>query len=272
MENILVTGATGYIGRTFCAYVQQHPAANIKTTACNLRQAGWRGQDFGAYSAVVHAAGLAHVKETAHNRADYFAINRDLTLEVALKAKADGCPHFIFLSSMAVYGLSQGVVTAETPLAPASAYGRAKLEAEEGLQALASATFRVAVFRPPMVYGPGCPGNYPKLETLVRRVPFFPGIDTPRSFVHIDRLCAAMLHVAATRAEGTFFPRDTGETSVQTLARAIAARHGQRLRTTPVFNPLIRVLVPYVPALAKMFGMLVYDPMLPTGMEEPPCA
>lgn len=62
----------------------------------------------------------------------YYRVNRDLTIEVAEKAKAEGVKQFIFMSSMIVYGASKlwivemKVITADTPARPTNFYGNSK--------------------------------------------------------------------------------------------------------------------------------------------------
>lgn len=84
--------------------------------------------------------------------AKYYAVNRDLTEEIAIKAKEEGVKQFIFLSSIIVYD-NQEVktlhITDETMPQPTNFYGKSKLQAEERLEKLASETFKVAMIRPP---------------------------------------------------------------------------------------------------------------------------
>src|SRR5699024_11374222 len=71
---------------------------------------------------------------------------------------------FIFLSSMSVYGLKKGVINKFTPTKPKSDYGKSKLEAESLLNTLDNSDFKIAILRPPMIYGKKCKGNYQHLS------------------------------------------------------------------------------------------------------------
>src|SRR5690606_7124221 len=115
---------------------------------------------------VIHVAGIAHVKETKENADLYYKVNRDLAFEVAKKAKNEGVKQFIFLSSMSVYGIETGIIKINTPTNPKTNYGRSKLEAEELISSIESDSFKVAILRPPMIYGKGCKGNYIRLANL----------------------------------------------------------------------------------------------------------
>ena len=83
-------------------------------------------------------------------------MNCDLAVDAAKKAKAEGVRQFVFLSTMAVYGLTAAfgetvTITAQTPTVPTDNYGLSKLEAEQALLALEGPDFRVAILRPPMI-------------------------------------------------------------------------------------------------------------------------
>ena len=100
-------------------------------------------------------------------------MNRDLAYETARKAEGEGVGQFIFLSSMSVYGIENGVINKDTPLNPNTAYGKSKLEAEELIKKLEDESFIIAILRPPMVYGKDCRGNYPRLAGLALRTLIF---------------------------------------------------------------------------------------------------
>ncbi|MCL2421795.1 MAG: NAD-dependent epimerase/dehydratase family protein [Defluviitaleaceae bacterium] len=259
---ILVTGKHGYIANSFVAYMKKnHP--NYSVDLISLRDDAWRDISFAAYDAVLHTAGLAHMRETRRNQYDYFIINRDLALEVAHKAKADGVRQFIFMSSLSVYGMTHGHIAADTPTAPTTNYGRSKLAAEALLAPLADDTFTVAILRASMVYGPDCPGNYAKLCRLVRWASFFPDYENARDMVHVTHLCAHIAGVVKHRNGGLLFPRDPKPTSTRGLAEDIAKMQGKRLRFTKIFNIPIACAIPYVGMISKLFGSLTIDASLP---------
>ena len=102
MKRILITGAGSYIGNSFIRYMQQFPG-QYQTEAVDMIDGSWREKSFAGFDAVYHVAGIAHIRETTENAHLYYEVNRDLAVETARKAKADGVPQFIFLSSMSVY-------------------------------------------------------------------------------------------------------------------------------------------------------------------------
>jgi len=256
---ILITGTKGYIAQSFADYYTG------ETRLINLRDNSWRDISFAGYDAVLHTAGLVHTRETRRNQYDYYIINRDLTLEVANKAKKDGIRQFVFLSSISVYGLTTGIITTNTPTEPTTHYGRSKLAAESMLTALADDTFRVAILRPPMVYGPNCPGNFASLCRLIRKVPVFPDFENARSMVYVGNLCAYIQAVVETGQGGVFFPRDPAPIRTGEMALVIAKAQGKTLRLTRIFNGLIACLIPHISIVSKLFGSLVLDSSLPEG-------
>ena len=256
IKNILITGKNSYIGLSLENWLMREPD-KYKVDTIDLKDESWKERDFGFYDAVFHVAGIAHIKETTDNQDIYYKVNRDLAYETAKKAKANGVQQFVFLSSMSVYGIENGVIDRDTPLKPHSAYGKSKIEAEELINKLLDDSFTVATLRPPMVYGKGCKGNYPKLARLALKIPIFPKIDNKRSMIYIDNLSEFVKQLIDNRSGGLFFPQNDEYVNTCEMVRLIAEVHGKGLRMTKLFNPLIRLL--NVSKVNKVFGDLVYD-------------
>src|SRR5690554_2772100 len=152
MKRILITGANSYIGTSFEKWLAKYPDKYFVDTVDMIGDS-WKEKDFLKYDVVFHVAGIAHVKETKKNKDLYYEINRDLTYETAKKAKNEGVKQFVFLSSMSVYGVSNGIIDKNTPLNPKTNYGKSKLQAEKLIKTLSTDNFRIAILRPPMIYG-----------------------------------------------------------------------------------------------------------------------
>ena len=172
MIRVLITGAGSYIGTHIAAHLSQYPD-RFHVEELDVQQ-GLQPQAFSGFDTVVHVAGIAHRKETPESELEYMAVNGLLPVEAARMAKNAGVRQFIFFSSMSVYGLTTGRITADTPLEPNTFYGKSKKSAENGLRHVADDAFRIAVLRPPMIYGRGCRGNYPRLSALACKLPLFP--------------------------------------------------------------------------------------------------
>jgi UDP-glucose 4-epimerase len=217
---------------------------------------------------VFHVAGIAHIKETSDNQELYYKVNRDLAFKTAQKAKEDGVGQFIFLSSMSVYGLETGVIDKNTPLQPNSAYGKSKLEAEELVNDLQDGFFAVAIIRPPMVYGKGCKGNYPRLADIALKAPVFPKVNNERSMIFIDNLSEFVRLVIDNELSGLLFPQNKEYVNTTEMVKQIASAHGRKLRVTGLFNLFVSLGIRFSRTFGKVFGSFVYNKRMPGGPEE----
>src|SRR5690625_4378689 len=99
MKRILITGENSYIGTSFNKWVSQFQQ-KYEVKCISVRDSHWKELSFSEYDVILHTAAVVHVKENNYNK--YFKINRDLTLELAQKAKKDGVRQFVFLSTMGI--------------------------------------------------------------------------------------------------------------------------------------------------------------------------
>jgi UDP-glucose 4-epimerase len=256
MRKILLIGENSYIGDAFRVFAKSRYDV---VTVSSIGDA-WREADFTGYDSVLHCAGIAHVKQTKEMEPLYYEVNCDLAVDVANKAKAEKVKQFIFLSSMAVYGTAVAEIDEGTAPAPNKGdfYGKSKLKAEQELQKLADDDFRLCIVRPPMVYGQGCRGNFPRLVKLAKRVPVFPDYPNRRSMIYIDNLCDFLCALIDDEADGVFLPQNQEYVSTSELVRLVAEYHGRRVILTRLFNPVLRLLVKRVSVFEKLFGDLYY--------------
>jgi nucleoside-diphosphate-sugar epimerase len=264
MKRILITGASSYIGEMLKEWLGNYPNDYL-LDAISVRNESWKEADFTSYDVVFHAAGIAHVSTDPNMKDQYYRVNRDLTVEVAKKAKAEGVKQFIFMSSIIVYGdstVSERVIDASTSPLPSNFYGDSKLQAEKGLESIESSAFKCAIIRPPMIYGKNSKGNYPKLAKAARTLPVFPNMDNKRSMLHIDNLCEFIRLIIDNEDRGLFFPQNKEYVKTSEMVEQIAKVHGKKLFLTQMFNPVLKALVPRSNIINKMFGNLVYDKSL----------
>jgi len=257
MKRILITGKNSYVGNSFAEWVSQYPD-KYEVDKISLRNDDWKKKDFSKYDVVLHVAGIAHRKEKKRDKDLYFRVNRDLAYEVAKKAKKEGVSQFIFLSSMSVYGMETGVITRDTVPQPKSLYGKSKLEAEKLIEHLNDQTFKVAILRPPMVYGKGCKGNYPKLAKLAKITPLFPDIDNKRSMIFVDNLSKFLKVIIDNNQSGLFFPQNNEYVNTSELVELIAKYNNKKIKLTKLFNPIINSLK-FNSTVKKIFGTLIYE-------------
>ena len=97
MKRILITGANSYIGTSVEKWLGKYPDA-YKVDTLDMENELWRNKNFSGYDVVFHVAGIAHVSSNPKMEALYYKINRDLAIETAKKAKAEGVSQFIFIA------------------------------------------------------------------------------------------------------------------------------------------------------------------------------
>lgn len=262
MKRILITGENSYIGNSFSKWVENDDDFYIEKIS--VRDSSWKKMDFSNFDTVLHVAGIAHVSSDPKMEDYYYKINRDLTVEVAKKAKEDGVHQFIFLSSIIVYGGStkkNGVITLSTTPQPDNFYGNSKLQAEKEIQTLQAQNFNVVIIRPPMIYGKGSKGNYPRLAKLAKITPIFPLFSNKRSMLYIDNLCEFIKLMIVNDEKGLFFPQNKEFVNTSELVQIINNIHGKKVFLISTFNPIIK-RCSHFDIINKVFGNLVYDQCL----------
>lgn len=258
MKRILITGANSYIGTSFERYITENFPDDYIVDTVDMIDGSWREKSFAGYDSVFHVAGIAHQKETKKNAPLYYAINRDLAVETANKAKVDGVKQFIFLSSMSVYGMDTGVITKETIPNPKSNYGKSKWQAEQMIVSLNSEDFKVCILRPPMVYGKGCKGNFQTVVKIVKKSPIFPNVRNERSMIYIDNLSSFVKLAVDKDLTGVYFPQNFGYICTAKMARCIAISLNQKIHFDCLTVWIICFLRLFIPIAKKAFGSLIY--------------
>jgi len=261
---ILVTGASGFVGKALCANLIEHSPLRISVR--NKSAGNWpEGVDvieaslspeqdwiaaLSGVSSIVHCAARVHVmnEDAGDLLAEFRRVNVDGTLRLARQAAEAGVRRFVFVSSIKVNGEHSQPghpFMADQIPAPGDPYGVSKCEAEEGLRALSRETgMEVVIIRPPLVYGPGVKANFlAMMRWLQRGVPLPLGgvTENRRSLVFLDNLVDLIVtcidHPAA--ANQTFLVSDDEDLSTTALLRRSAAALGRPARLIPVPAGLI---------------------------------
>lgn len=220
---VLVTGASGFIGRHLVARLVRQGAVVRALVRGAAHPSGWpdgvevvHGDVRDAVAAcaasagagtIYHLAGKAHDTAEIGDSAAYGEVTvagTETLLGAALEA---GVRRVVFVSSLAVYGpgLDAAPRDETAPLRPATAYGRAKLRAEKSVLDFGARTgAHVCCLRPATVYGPGAKGNLPRMVGMIDRglFPPLPDSGNRRSMVHVDDLVDALLLAASSPAAG----------------------------------------------------------------------
>ena len=196
----------------------------------------------------------------------YYKVNRDLAIEIAKHAQANGVKQFIYMSSRIVYRASKSmksnVTTKETEPDPNDFYGDSKLQAEKGLVNLNDNDngnrMKVVILRPPMIYGPGNKGNLPRLAWLATKTPVFPAWHNKRSMLHVYNLAEFVKQIILRVMEGTFFPQNAEYADTVEIVRQFAKEHGHKIWISRLFNPFVWLGSFFLPAIPKMFADSYY--------------
>jgi nucleoside-diphosphate-sugar epimerase len=285
MNTVVVTGANGFIGRHLCRHLLHQ---GVPVVACvrsresvSLLPEGSRPVVTGAIEsydrwetlldgtqAIVHLASRAHVlKETTTNPLDAFrAVNVAGTERIldACQQSAPSVTRFVYVSSIGAVGHGADHPYHETDeCRPEEPYGISKHEAERlvfgrsaamGLQAVA--------VRPPLVYGVGARGNFPRLLQAVRRGQMLPlgGIRNKRSFLYVGNLVSAiqacLFHSAA--AGQVFHVADSDVISTARFLELIARACRRPARLLPVPVPVLKT-IGFLAGRSKDIKRLVAD-------------
>ena len=277
MMKILVTGASGFVGR----YLVNHLSKTDEVIACvrkksNLLPSSVQQTVSSSFfdlaipkdtDVIVHLAGIAHNK---NNSVDEFKrINVDGTLELARKALESNIKRFIFISSIGVNGNSthgKAFTEQDTPN-PTNDYTKSKYEAEKALAKLFENTnIDLVIIRPPLIYAHDAPGNFSKLLMLIKLGQFLPFGCThnQRSFIAIENLVsfitACIYH--DTKINETFLIADDEVISTKQLIQCVSSGMGKSMILLPVPTKLLSMLADAtgkVGIFEQLYGNLQID-------------
>ncbi|GGY35854.1 hypothetical protein GCM10011297_06090 [Bacterioplanes sanyensis] len=214
-QQVLVTGANGFIGQVVCRQLQQ-AGHSVTALQRSHSEQPWPVKpwpetglpDVQGYDRVIHLAGC-----TDGTPAQLQQSNVTLTERLAQACEQQGVQRLVLVSSIGVYGGSATEALAETSATcPQTDYAASKLAAE---QVLLSTLKRCqwSIVRPPLVYGVGTKsapvkGSFALLQKLVNSgLPLpFAGLTAPRAMVHVEHLASALLAcVEREEAAGQIF-------------------------------------------------------------------
>jgi len=261
---VLVTGATGLIGRALCPLLRSRGfavraavrgraalAADIEVATIDALGPAthWSAAVSGA-DAIVHLAGRAHVLGDVgpDEAATVHAMNVEATAHLARAATRAGVRRFVFVSTAKVHGEQNvgGPWIEQDPPAPQDLYAQSKWEAEQTLTQLSrTSALEVVILRPPLVYGPGVKANFLRLlRTVDRGLPVPLGaIRNRRSLVYVDNLADAIATCLdrPAAANRTFLVSDGEDVSTPELIRRVAAALDRPARLVSVPLWMLRV-------------------------------
>jgi nucleoside-diphosphate-sugar epimerase len=280
-----LTGASGFVGRATLrtALAVGHevrgvmrqgeapaPLAQVVKISDLAEHSDWQGAMDGV-DAIVHLAARVHVMRdrAADSLAAFRVVNVEGTRRLASAAADAGVRRFVFVSSVKVHGEAShdAPFMADSPVAPADAYGRSKAEAEDALREMESRSgLGVVVVRPPLVYGPGVGANFLTLLTAVSRGWPLPlgRVDNRRSLIYVDNLADLVLLAAVhpDAAGRAFMVADGPPVSTPELIRRMGRALDRPVRMPAVPESWLRLagrITGRSAAVDRLLGSLEVD-------------
>ncbi|MGK5627494.1 NAD-dependent epimerase/dehydratase family protein [Streptomyces sp. URMC 123] len=252
---VAVTGGAGFIGRHLAAALVAlgkrvvivdlaDPGPEVAALP-GVRHARADLRDYGdvlialkGIHTVFHLAGNASGTLSVENPRFDFEVNGMGTCNVGNACAELGVSRLVYLSSAIVYGTPQTTpITEEHPTRPFLPYGASKLSGELVLRSLHEAIgLPVVIGRSFVVYGPGEDprraggevSQFLRWQLNERPIPVVGDIDRKtRDFIHVTDLCAALITLAESGAEGEIYNLGSGqEVSLRALAEAVGRATG----------------------------------------------
>lgn len=267
-ETVLVTGATGFVGRHLSAalasdghVVQAHSSADSDIAVSLPAYEG--------VSHVFHLAGRTFVPDSWREPASFYQTNVQGAVNVMEFCRRHNAS--ITLLSSYVYGIPQRLpIDEEHPISAVNPYGHTKILAEDVARFYAAHFgLRVCIVRPFNLYGPGQDSRFliPQLiqagldlETLTIDVA---DLRPRRDYLHINDLIALLTAIMRQRATGTYNAGSGVSTSVEEVALLVSAYTGTNKAIVGRSETRRNEIPDVVADISRAKGGLGWSPRIP---------
>lgn len=254
MNDIVITGSTGFVGTNLLAYLE---GLDIPARALNLRtpSSAW---DLTDTHALVHLAGKAHDLKNVSKPEEYYQVNTVLSRRIFDAFLASDAKVFIMLSSVKAVRdtLHEETLTEELLPDPGTVYGKSKLQAEEYILSQPIPDGKsVFILRPCMIHGPGNKGNLNLLYRFVTKGMPYPlaAFENRRSFLSVTNLCFVIKELC-TRSDipsGIYQVADDQPLSTNRLIQLM----GETLQKKVFFWKLPERFIRFVAGIGDVLGL-----------------
>ncbi len=259
MDNILVTGITGFVGQNLAPFLakNKYNVTGIVRKPNGSNQIGYENIDtqvWNSSKAIVHLAGKAHDLKKTSDDNEYFTVNTELTKSLFDQFLKSDCEIFIYMSSVKAAADSvEGLLNEEVLPTPITPYGKSKQLAEQYIlsQSLPQ-NKRMYILRPCMIHGPGNKGNLNLLYSFASKgVPYpLAAYDNKRSFLSVDNLSFVIKELIEKKVpSGIYNVSDNEALSTNQVVSMIAQSLGKK----PSLLPIPKEIMNFV---AKVGGVL----------------
>jgi nucleoside-diphosphate-sugar epimerase len=284
MNKIAVTGANGFLGKRFCGILSaqgRKPLSLVRSvrgadiirdisypSCVDFKDVNQLADNLRGVDCVLHLVSRAHIlRDKYWDNDDVFClVNVDITRNMIEACRRSGVKRFIYMSSVMAMGLLRDdLLTEDSECLPQTAYGRSKLKAEAVVKELCEKYgMDYCILRPPLVYGPGNKANMFRLFQLVDKGWLLPlaGIKNKRSFVYVDNLIQAALHLVDFKdsINRMFLMSDKEIVSTPQLFALLAAALDKPCRLIKVPTFILKCLaIIDKGAIARLTGSLAVD-------------
>ncbi|MBT3981911.1 MAG: NAD-dependent epimerase/dehydratase family protein [Bacteriovoracaceae bacterium] len=280
---VLITGASGFVGRRLCQYLQGLDLELVGTSRKKIEIDGVKTEVVGELSeetnwenalrgvdTVVHLAARVHIMDDSveNPKLEYLKANFLGTKKLVQDAIALGAKKFVFISTIKVNGEGkESAYTEEDQPETQDPYGASKLEAENYLLSEEiTSKIEVLILRPPLIYGPGVRANFQMLVKIISSgffIPFNPEKNV-RSMVYIDNFCSIIKSAISYNGDfpQVFLASDGGNFSTSKLIRSIGSSFGRKYPILPIPDSLMLFLLSIVGKKSvadRLYGSLWID-------------
>lgn len=257
MKRILLTGANGFVGN----YFLKKYSSSYEIITFSFLNDNFVNLDLSNIDVVIHCSALVHQMKGA-SWEQYEKININQTIQLADKAKKSGVKHFIFLSTIKVYGEESNKHCYENSRTnPTDYYSISKLKAEDSIRNIESSNFKISVLRCPLIYGAGVRANFANLINLIKKASILPfkNIKNKRSLVFVGNVCFILHRIIFLEKRGIFLSVDDKALSTTDLIQIIAKYLDKKILLIDIifFDKFLKIIKPSY--YQRLFGSLVIN-------------